>query len=46
MVNENSKKSFIKKMVPNVFKAAVWGVITYVLVGFVCWNSCFLRGHH
>jgi len=35
MVNENSKKSFIKKMVPNVFKAAVWGVITYVLVGYL-----------
>ena len=35
MVNESSKKSFIKKMVPNVIKAAVWGIITYVLIGYL-----------
>jgi hypothetical protein len=35
MVNENSKKSFIKKMIPNVFKATVWGIITYVTIGYL-----------
>lgn len=35
MVNESSKKSFIKTIIPNVFKATVWGIITYVLVGYL-----------
>jgi hypothetical protein len=35
MDNESRKKSFMKKMIPNVFKATVWGVITYVLVGYL-----------
>jgi len=35
MVKESSEKSFIRKMGPNVFKAAVWGIITYAFVGYL-----------
>lgn len=35
MVKESSEKSLIRKMIPNVFKAAVWGIITYVFVGYL-----------
>ena len=35
MVKGNSKKTLIRKMIPNVLKAAVWGIITYVFVGYL-----------
>jgi hypothetical protein len=35
MVKESSEKSFIRKMVPNVFKAAVWGIFTYMIVSYL-----------
>jgi len=35
MVKKSSEKSLIKKMIPNVLKAAVWGIITYVYVGYL-----------
>lgn len=35
MVKESSEKSLIRKMVPNVFKAAVWGIFTYMIVSYL-----------
>jgi hypothetical protein len=35
MVKESGEKSLVRKMIPNVFKAAVWGMITYVFVGYL-----------
>jgi len=35
MVKEIGEKSLVRKMIPNVFKAAVWGIITYVFVGYL-----------
>lgn len=35
MVKESGEKSLVRKMIPNVFKAAVWGIITYVFVGYL-----------
>jgi len=35
MVKESSENSLIRKMIPNVFKAAVWGIFTYVTVGYL-----------
>ncbi len=35
MVKESSEKSLMRKMIPNVFKATVWGIITYILIGYL-----------
>lgn len=35
MVKESSEKSLIRKMVPNVSKAAVWGIFTYMIVSYL-----------
>lgn len=35
MVKESGEKSLVRKMIPKVFKAAVWGIITYVSVGYL-----------
>lgn len=35
MVKESSEKSLIRKMTPNVFKAAAWGIFTYMIVGYL-----------
>lgn len=35
MVKESSEKSLIMKMVPNVSKAAVWGIFTYMIVSYL-----------
>jgi len=35
MVKESGEKSLVRKMIPNVFKAALWGIITYVFVGYL-----------
>jgi len=35
MVKEIGEKSLVRRIIPNVFKAAVWGIITYVFVGYL-----------